>query len=355
MKYSDAGSERLLIRQNHLKYKEELQVKGILFDIQRYSSHDGPGIRTTVFFQGCGLRCRWCHNPESFEQRPAILYTPENCIGCGSCAEICPIHAHNFQLESVHNHQPGTEQGFLPEHAHSFQSGTEQGFQPEHLFDRLRCIHCGRCAEVCPSQALEAAGKAYTLEEALQVIRRDQPFYRSSGGGVTLSGGEVLLQADFASELLKKCKEEGMHTAVDTAGLVPWEAFRKVIPFTDLFLYDIKAVTPELHKRATGADNALILENYRKLRDTGAQIWVRIPVIPGYTEDIEELRKIAVFLKGQEPVSVELLRFHRMAESKYRALGMDYEMKDTQPPAMESMEAYRELISSILDCEVRIG
>ncbi len=298
-------------------------MKGRLFDIQRYSSHDGPGIRTTVFFQGCGLRCRWCHNPESFEQQPAILFTPASCISCGACAGVCPVNAHSFR--------------------------------PEHEFDRLRCTHCGRCAEVCPSKALERSGGDQTLEEVLQVIRRDLPFYRSSGGGVTLSGGEVLLQPDFAAELLKKCKEEGMHTAADTAGLVPWEAFLKVLPWTDLFLYDIKAVTPELHQRATGADNALILENYRRLREAGAQIWVRIPVVPGYTEDKEELRRIAAFLKGKEPACVELLRFHRMAESKYRALGMDYEMKETQPPETEAMEAYRELISCMLDCEVRIG
>ena len=211
-------------------------MTGKIFDIQRYSSHDGPGIRTTVFFQGCGLRCRWCHNPESFEQRPAILYTPESCIGCGACAEVCTQTAH--------------------------------GFLPEHVFDRQRCVRCGKCAEVCPSKALERSGGDQTLEAVLQVIRRDLPFYRSSEGGVTLSGGEVLLQPDFAAELLKACREDGIHTAVDTAGFVPWEAFQKVLPWTDLFLYDVKAVTPELHRKATGADNALILQNYGKLRES---------------------------------------------------------------------------------------
>ena len=311
-------------------------MTGKIFDIQRYSSHDGPGIRTTVFFQGCGLRCRWCHNPESFEQRPAILYTPESCIGCGACAEVCPQTAHKFLPENI-----------CPQTAH--------GFLPEHVFDRKRCVRCGKCAEVCPSKALERSGGDQTLEEVLQVIRRDLPFYRSSGGGVTLSGGEVLLQPDFAAELLKACREDGIHTAVDTAGFVPWEAFQKVLPWTDMFLYDVKAVTPDLHRRATGADNALILQNYGKLRESGARIWVRIPVIPGFTEDTEELLRIADFLRTQEPVCVELLRFHRMAESKYRALGMDYEMKDVQPPEVEAMEAYREMMGGVLSCEVRIG
>lgn len=298
-------------------------MKGNIFDIQRYSSHDGPGIRSTVFFKGCGLCCKWCHNPESFSMSGNVLYTPASCIGCASCAEVCKTNSHKFI--------------------------------PEHIFNRSECISCGTCTEVCPSKALEFMGHEYTLDEVWAAIERDIPFYTASGGGVTLSGGEVLLQADFARELLIRCKAAGLHTAVDTAGFVKWEAFEKVLPWADMFLYDIKAITPELHKAAVGQDNTLILENYIRLSETGARIWVRTPIVPGYTDSEAELIKIVEFLHEHEPECLDILRFHRMAESKYRALGMEYAMKDTLPPSTEDMEKYRLLLKEKLSCEVRIG
>jgi len=296
---------------------------GILFDIQRFSSHDGPGIRSTIFFKGCGLHCLWCHNPESIRVDKDLLYTPEDCISCGLCAQRCRTGAHRFD--------------------------------PLHHLDRTLCARCGACAAVCPTAALVCAGREYTVSEVWEIVARDIPFYRSSGGGVTLSGGEALLQPDFAQELLIRCRMEGLHTAVDTAGFVPWSAFEAVLDWTDLFLYDIKALTLELHRRATGQDNALILENYMCLIRTGARVWVRVPVVPGYSASREEIRRIAEFLHKNEPECVELLRFHRMAESKYRALDREYVMSSAKPPSEDEMESYRSEMEKILDCEIRIG
>lgn len=255
--------------------------KAMIFDIQRNSYVDGPGIRTTVFLKGCNLRCKWCHNPESQSFYKQMMFYKDKCTGCGKCREVCPNH-----LQS--------------------------------------CDFCGKCELYCPADARKVCGREYTSDEVLAEVIKDKAFYDNSGGGVTFSGGECMLQLDFLCEILKKCKAAGIHTAVDTAGNVPWKSFEKILPFTDLFLYDIKAFGAELHRKGTGVSNELILENLKNLSGR-ADIIVRIPVIGGYNDNDEEIRQIADFLKQIKIIKAELLPYHAMGEHKYTALGRNTE------------------------------
>ena len=254
-------------------------MKATIFDIQRNSFVDGPGIRTTVFFKGCNLKCKWCHNPESQSAKPQIMFYKDKCIGCGKCEEVCPNHL-------------------------------------------KKCDFCGKCELYCAADARKICGREYTVLEVLSEIVKDKSFYEASEGGVTFSGGECMLQIDFLCEILKKCKENGIHTAVDTAGNVPWEYFERILKYTDLFLYDIKLFDREKHKQYTGADNNVILDNLKKLFECGANVWIRIPVISGVNDTEEEMRKIKEFLKPYSPLKIELLCYHKMGEHKYDALNM---------------------------------
>lgn len=258
-----------------------------LFNIQHFSVHDGPGVRTVIFFKGCNLHCRWCHNPESIRSAKEILLYPERCIGCGACVEQCPVKAHNF----------------------------EGG---RHTIDWGKCIHCFRCCEECYADALVCVGEERETDVVLKEILRNKGYFEQSGGGVTFSGGECMLQSEALIELLKGCKAEGIHTAVDTAGNVPWSYFEEVMPWTDLFLYDIKVYDPDVHKRCTGVTNERILDNFRKLADQDVGIIVRIPYIPELNGT--ELEGIAAFLSGYPQIRAELLPYHSMGNSKYHAL-----------------------------------
>ncbi|MBR5295773.1 MAG: glycyl-radical enzyme activating protein [Clostridia bacterium] len=245
-----------------------------IVQIQRFCTHDGPGIRTSVFFKGCSLRCAWCHNPETWENEKEILFYQNKCIGCGEC-----------------------------------------------LCQRKICIRCGECAKKCPASAKEIAGEDYTPQELFEEIQKDFAFY-GLGGGVTFSGGECMLQIDDLVKILTLCKEKKIHTAIDTAGHIPFENFEKVLPLTDLFLYDIKIFDPEKHRKYTGADNALILTNLKKLFYLGANVRIRIPIIPTVNDSEEEMRKIKDFLNCQNaPYKVDLLPYHPMGEGKFLALG----------------------------------
>ncbi len=259
---------------------EEKKTCGTVFDIVRNSFADGPGIRTTVFFKGCNLHCLWCHNPESQSSKPQMLFYKSKCTGCGKCREVCL-----YGLES--------------------------------------CDLCGKCALYCPSDARQICGKKMTAQEVFDQVIKDKCFYEASGGGVTFSGGECMLQIEFLLEILKKCHENGIHTAVDTAGAVGWEHFEKILPYTDLFLYDVKLFDGEKHRACTGADNARILENLRRLSDAGKDIIVRIPVIGGVNDNEMELQNIADYLKPLHIRKVELLPYHKMGEHKYFALGLE--------------------------------
>ncbi|HHX44114.1 MAG TPA: glycyl-radical enzyme activating protein [Chloroflexi bacterium] len=283
--------------------------RGLISDIQRFSIHDGPGIRTTVFFKGCNLRCFWCHNPETLALRPELQLYLDRCIGCGACFQACPHGAHVLE-DGVHR--------FLCE----------------------RCQGCGACAETCFAQALVLVGEWKTVDEVLTEVLRDRAFYETSGGGVTLSGGEPLLQPEFAVALLTACREEGLHTAIETAAQLPWERIAAVLPVTDLVMMDVKLLDPERHQAATGADNARILANARRLGAAGVPLIVRTPIVPGVNDTAEDVTAIAAFAAELPSLLYyELLPFHPMAASKYDSLGMDYRARDLKTPPKERMEA----------------
>ena len=276
-------------------------LKATIFDIVRGSFVDGPGIRTTVFFKGCNLACAWCHNPESQRAAPQMMFYKNKCTGCGKCRERCPN-----ALSS--------------------------------------CTLCGKCALYCPSDAREICGRDATVDEVMREILKDTAFYASSGGGVTLSGGECMLQLDFLEAILAECKRHGIHTAVDTAGCVPAAAFDRILPYTDLFLYDVKCMDSEAHRHYTGVGNGQILENLQRLLAMGRAVWVRVPIIPTVNATVEEMQAIRRFLdRCGTPQRVELLPYHAMGEHKYAAIGG--EAAAFSPPSEELMEELRRVFS----------
>ena len=271
-------------------------VRDLIFDIRRYSIHDGPGIRTTVFFKGCQLRCAWCHNPESQSFGPELMLLPNRCIACGACAVVCPYCAIT-EIEG------------------------------EWITDREKCQVCGRCGQVCYADSRQIIGETKTVEEVMAIINLDQAFYLQSGGGVTFSGGEPLAQPDLLAELLRACKAKGYHTTLDTCGYAPWETIETLLPDLDLVMYDLKLMDAGLHKQYTGVTNEIILRNLSKLALSGKPYWVRIPIVPGITDSPENLGAIVEFLKGlPKPSEVHLLPYHDVAMTKYSNLGKNYKL-----------------------------
>lgn len=280
---------------------------GTVFNIQRYSLHDGPGIRSIVFFKGCSLRCQWCSNPESQKGAPQVLFVKSRCIGCRACAKVCPANAIVFE-----------------ENRRIVQE---------------KCIHCGECAKACMADALEEKGKRVTVREIYEELKKDEIYYSYSRGGITLSGGEALLQPKFAAELFKACRQSGWNTAVETALFVTRDAIDAVLPFTDVFLADFKVFDSAAHQAYTGRPNDRIKENIRYISEQGGAVILRIPLIPGVNDSESNLRATAEFAKNLETITeVDLLPYHRLGVNKYEQLGRDYSLSDLRQPSGKTVQ-----------------
>src|SRR5512139_1137147 len=280
-------------------------IKGTIFNVMRFSTHDGPGIRTTVFLKGCPLSCWWCHNPENWQHVPNEVHLPDRCTGCGVCIENCPDRA---------------------------LSRSPQGI----LVDATLCRHCGRCVQVCPMEARESTGWTVGVPELVKSIERDIPFFDQSRGGVTFSGGEPLGQPDFLLAMLAECGRLEIHRAVETSGYADAGVLFKVARLTDLFLYDLKLIDPLKHRTHTGVDNARILSNLRQLSETGAEIIIRIPLIPGVNDDAESIAAAGEFIAGLPARhAVNVLPYHRAASAKYAKLGLCYRGEPIAPLSRE--------------------
>lgn len=291
-------------------------LRGRIFDIQRFSVHDGPGIRTTVFLKGCPLRCLWCHNPEGISSSSEVSFLPEKCAECGECALACNEGAHRFDRRDP------------------------SGREVTHEYDRAACKRCGRCTEFCDMGALELVGRAVTVDEVMKEVALDRTFYLRTGGGMTISGGEPLAQIDFTVALLHAARHQGIHRCVETSGFASWERFRPLLPLVDLFLFDCKETDPEKHKAFTGQSNAIILRNLRELHATGMNIQLQCPVIPGCNDREDHFAAIADLARSLPNLQgVRLLPYHPLGESKLRRFGLraasDLERQPLDPAQLD--------------------
>lgn len=286
---------------------------GIITEIERYAVKDGPGIRTVVFFKGCPLKCRWCANPETQRTVCQLMYWPVRCLGCKKCISICPEQALSFGVYGVE-------------------------------IDRSKCSLCGKCVDICNSRALTMAGENRSVNEIMNVILKDKVYYQTSGGGVTFSGGEAANQGEFLFELAKACKEHEITTCIETCGYAAWETYQKILPYIDGFFYDLKIIDEEKHKKLTGVSNRLILDNFCRLIRAGADVTVRIPVIPGINSTDENIQDTVIFLMENAPsCHISLLPYHRLGVAKYEKLGMKYNLGEILPPSDEEMKQLEQL------------
>ncbi|MCR5388931.1 MAG: glycyl-radical enzyme activating protein [Lachnospiraceae bacterium] len=306
------------------------ELKGLVYDIQGFSVQDGPGIRTTIFLKGCPLHCLWCHSPESQSFKPQLSWISMRCLGTEACEERCIKACPKDAIEIK-----GTRTDSL----------TKKELNLVHVKRNL-CDNCGECAKKCHPHALYICGEEYTVEQLMKKVRSDKPFFEHSGGGVTISGGEAMSQSEFTIELLEQLKLEGFNTALDTTGFTPWEKLEKTLPFTDLYLYDLKNMDSEAHKAATGVPNELILENAKKLAENGAKFQIRVPVIPQFNDSEDNIRKTAEFCAGlgDGVTVVQLLPYHNLGVSKHLRIS-DEAVAEAVPPSDSKMQKLKEIVA----------
>lgn len=297
-------------------------MKHLITDIQRFSLNDGPGIRTTVFFKGCNMRCAWCHNPETLSMSQDLMFYPSKCIGCGKCFDTCPVHAHKL----------------------------ENGV---HIIDREICAKCGKCADICYAEALMMSGKEMTVEQIMSEIRQDKAYYNGSNGGVTLSGGEVLCHTEFATEIARACRKEGFSVAIETNLSMPYDHISSLLNEVDIIMADLKLFDDGMHKKYTGLSNKNTIENIIKISDI--PMIIRTPLIDGVTATKENLRSIAKLLEGKENlIYYQLLNFNPLGASKYQSLDKANDFFLLRPYTNEQMKEFGEMLSDI-NIKVKVG
>jgi pyruvate formate lyase activating enzyme len=289
------------------------QEKGLVFNIQRFSVHDGPGIRTTVFLKGCPLHCLWCSNPESQDLLPDLMVRDNLCKGCGACVEACPQGAITLT--------------------------PEQG----RIIDRRLCNRCMQCVPACQYQSLQICGEYLTVEEILNEVLKDRLFYKNSGGGVTLSGGEVLMQSRFARKVLEHCRGKGLHAALDTSGFGPWKELESLLPYVDLLLFDLKHPDTTEHRRTTGVGNEIILENLERASQK-VPVWLRLPLIAGFNDSQEYIGQVAALGKKIRAQRISFLPYHEGGKSKCGQLGLAYPLADTKAPPQEHILILKDMV-----------